>query len=122
MSQKAAENISRFDMYLLIDPDSIQSCIHNVHPTVARRQNKKWHESFAKIVKVVFAIEPNVSFVSETIGFVSHLLYVRTIAIKKCTLEELNSEDTKDYEEGTAYENNVADWTQRWEQRLNDEL
>lgn len=107
---------------LLIDPNRVQTGVHDVDPTVTRGQHEKRHQSLAKIIKVVLPVEPHVPLVRETVSFVSYILYVRTIAIEKSTLEQLDSEDPEYDEKGTTDENNVSNGSQRRKQGLDNEL
>lgn len=45
---------------LLVNPDSVQSVIHDVHPAVLGGENKQRHEGIENVVKIVFLIDPSV--------------------------------------------------------------
>lgn len=95
--------------YLLIDADSVEAGIHNVHPSIPRGEYKQRHQCFSEIVEIVFSILPNVSFVGQAVRLIAYIFNIRPVAVIKGTLEELHAQDTEDYEKSTAYQNDVAD-------------
>ena len=93
----------------MIDAHSVQPRVHDVHPSVSRRQHEQRHQRFAEIVEIVLPVQPDVPFVRQAVRLVAHAFNIRPLAIIKGTLEELHAQDTEDYEKSTAYQNDVAD-------------
>jgi len=82
------KNIMNFT-HLLINSHGVQTRVHDVYPTVSGRQHEQRHQRFAQIVEIVFLIDPRVFLVGQAFLFVTHVLDVRALAVKKRTFEKL---------------------------------
>ena len=109
---------------LLVDADSVQAMVHDVHPTVLGGEDEQGHEGSAEVVKIVFLIYPAIVLVLQTLRLVGDVLghNVRPVTVEEKSFEELNPEDAEYDEECAADEDNVSDWFEGREESLDDEF
>ena len=76
---------------LLVDADSIQPVVHDVHPAVLGGEDEQGHEGSAEIVEIVFLVQPAIVLVLKTLGLVGDVLgnNVRTVTVEEKSFEEL---------------------------------
>ena len=76
---------------LLVDADSIQSVVHDVHPSVLGGEDEEGHEGSAEIVKIVFLIYPAIVLVLQALHLVGDVLghYVGPVTVEEESLEQL---------------------------------
>ena len=76
---------------LLVDPDSIQAVVHDVHPAIPVGEDEQGDEGPAQVVEVVFLVYPAIVFVLQTLRLVGDILRhnVRPVAVEEKSLEEL---------------------------------
>ncbi len=99
---------------LLIDTYGIETRVHDVNPAVFGRKDKERHEGLPQVVKVVFAVDPDVTRVCvQAIGAVLDVADVRTVAVVEAAFEQLYAQDAENDEKGTTNQDNVADGFQR---------
>ena len=77
---------------LLVDADSIQSVVHDVHPAVLGGEDEEGHEGSAEIVKIVFLIYPAIVLVLKALGLIGNVLSYNVGAV---TVEEKSFEELK---------------------------
>ena len=75
----------------MVDADSIQSVVHDVHPAILGGEDEQGHEGSAKIVKIVFLIYPAIVLVLQTLSLVGNVLSynVGAVAVEEKSFEEL---------------------------------
>ena len=81
--------IVTLDTNLLINADSVQAVVHDVHPAVLGGQHEEGHERGAEVVEVVLLVDPAVLLVLETLRLVGDVLvlHVRAVAVEKQSFE-----------------------------------
>ena len=109
---------------LLVDADSVQAVVHDVHPTVLGGEDEQGHEGSAEVVKIVFLIYPAIVLVLQTLRLVCDVLghNVRPVTVEEKSFEELNPEDAEYDEECAADKNDVPNRFERREESLDHQL